>query len=244
MEKGDIINGFNKIEPVRAYQAVIGQLEGAIVSGRFNPGEKLPAERELIDAFGTSRRTLREAFRVLEQKGLIEIKIGSKGGTFVADRVGEKLTDTLSLFIRRESISQAEITEFRAAAEGAVAALAAKRATTEDHKSLERYLSEIKVLVEIGPLDIPRFVELEMALHQHMAQICGNALYVLIVNMVNDLILRPAFLGDRIDRVYVRQALVDWQAVLGALQRRTPQKARQIMEKHVFDFADPRKSGD
>ncbi len=48
MEKGDIINGFNKIEPVRAYQAVIGQLEGAIVSGRFNPGEKLPAERELM----------------------------------------------------------------------------------------------------------------------------------------------------------------------------------------------------
>ncbi|MCP4460121.1 MAG: FadR family transcriptional regulator, partial [Cytophagales bacterium] len=99
---------FRQIAPVRAYQEVINQLEEVILSGKLNPGDKLPPERELIEDLGTSRRTLREAFRVLEQKGLIEIKIGSKGGTFVPDRIGERLGESLSLLIRKRSVTQSE----------------------------------------------------------------------------------------------------------------------------------------
>ncbi|MBW2633924.1 MAG: FadR family transcriptional regulator [Deltaproteobacteria bacterium] len=93
---------FKPIAPVRAYQVVINQLEETILSGRLTPGDKLPPERELIESLGTSRRTLREAFRVLEQKGLLEIKIGSKGGTFVADRIQERLSETLGMLMRTE----------------------------------------------------------------------------------------------------------------------------------------------
>lgn len=232
------MQAFSKIEPVRAYQVVINQLEEAIISGNFAPGEKLPAERELIDVFGTSRRTLREAFRVLEQKGLIEIKIGSKGGTFVVDRVGEKLTETLSLFIRKESIRYEELAEFRAATEGAAAALAAKRAGIDDFERIGRNIATIERLLEADSLDRQLFVEQEMALHLELAQLCGNTIYPLIVKSVHDILLRPAFLLDSIDSAYVRRAIEDWKGILRALERKAPREARDLMENHIFAFVD------
>ena len=67
-----------KINHKRAFQLVEEQLEEAILSGRIKPGDKLPPERDLVEDLATSRRSLREAMRVLEQKGLIEIKLGVK----------------------------------------------------------------------------------------------------------------------------------------------------------------------
>ena len=231
------MQAFSKIEPVRAYQIVLNQLEDAIISGKFAPGEKLPNERDLTDAFGTSRRTLREAFRVLEQKGLIEVKIGSKGGTFVTDRVGEKFTETLSLFIRKESIRHEEISEFRAATEGAAASLAAERANLEDLKLMKQRISEIERLLDDDPLNVQKFVDKEMALHLFMTRVCGNTMYTLIVKTIRDLLLRPSFLQDNIDTDYIRQVLVDWGKILDALERRDPDAARQTMENHVHGFA-------
>jgi GntR family transcriptional regulator, transcriptional repressor for pyruvate dehydrogenase complex len=234
---GEKMHAFNKIETTRAYQVVINQLEDAIVSGKLTPGEKLPNERDLTDAFGTSRRTLREAFRVLEQKGLLEIKIGSKGGTFVADRVGEKLTETLSLYIRKESVRYEELAEFRAATEGTAAALAANRASREDFDLMARNISEIKRLLDEDVLDIEQFVEKEMALHLVLARLSGNTMYTLIVKAVHDILLRPAFLLDSIDSDYVRRIVADWNQILDALTRRAPSEAKHLMEHHVYAFA-------
>ena len=62
---------FIKAKQSRVFQDVVEQIQNAIISGKLEPGSKLPAERELKDMFNTSRGTLREALRVLEQKGLI-----------------------------------------------------------------------------------------------------------------------------------------------------------------------------
>src|SRR5512143_2582734 len=56
---------------------VFDQLLDAIVSGRYAPGVRLPAERDLARALGASRPTLREALRRLGEWGLIEARRGS-----------------------------------------------------------------------------------------------------------------------------------------------------------------------
>jgi len=229
---------FHKITQTRAYQVVINQLEEAILSGKLKPGQRLPNERELTASFGTSRRTLREAFRVLEQKGLIEVKLGSKGGTFIADQVQERFGETLSLFVQQKSVSYEELAEFRAATEGTVAALSAKRATEEEFALIGQSILEVEALMEEDPLDTQAFVEKEMKLHSTLAQICGNRMYALTVKTVHDLLLRPAFLKDRIDLPYVRGTAENWKKILAALKKRDPDEARQRMENHVLDFAE------
>ena len=71
---------FKKAKQTRVFQDVVEQVQDAILNGKLKPGSKLPPERALKDMFNTSRGTLREALRVLEQKGLIDIKLGVAGG--------------------------------------------------------------------------------------------------------------------------------------------------------------------
>jgi DNA-binding FadR family transcriptional regulator len=66
---------------------VVKRIEADILAGRIRTGERLPAERELKRRLNTSRSALREALRVLEHKGLIEMRLGKAGGAYVR-RVG------------------------------------------------------------------------------------------------------------------------------------------------------------
>ena len=67
----------------RASEDVALQLEAAIVGGKVAPGQSLPSERELQNVFKTGRGVIREALMMLRQKGMIEVRKGAKGGTYV-----------------------------------------------------------------------------------------------------------------------------------------------------------------
>lgn len=227
---------FQPIAPQRAYQVVINQLEEVILSGKLEPGDKLPPERELIESLGTSRRTLREAFRVLEQKGLLEIKIGSKGGTFVADHMQERMGETLGMLLRAEQVTQLELAEFRSATESTVASLAAQRADQEGISALDKAVEKVAALLEQESIDQQRFIDLEVALHQYLVQICGNAVYAPILTTINEILLYPMWEKDPIDRDYVKAAVKDWHNLLNALRSRNPDEAAKIMRSHISHF--------
>ncbi|MGH3322686.1 MAG: FadR/GntR family transcriptional regulator [Streptosporangiaceae bacterium] len=67
----------------RAPQGIAAQIRALVHAGRLRPGDRLPPERELCERYSVSRVTVREALRVLEASGLVAIKVGSRGGTFV-----------------------------------------------------------------------------------------------------------------------------------------------------------------
>ena len=85
---------FKPAQNIRVFQDVILQIEEAIIKGDLGVGAKLPSERELQTKFQTSRATIREALRVLEQKGLLKIKKGSAGGSFVEQTSGAKIGES------------------------------------------------------------------------------------------------------------------------------------------------------
>ena len=67
----------------RLYKRVADELRAAILSGRYTPGRRLPAERELGEMFNVSRPTVREAVIALELQGLVEVRVGA--GVFVLE---------------------------------------------------------------------------------------------------------------------------------------------------------------
>ena len=77
---------FQAAKQTKVFQNVVTQIEEAILDGRLKTGDTLPSERQLKELFSISRGTLREALRVLEQKGLIEIKPGVGGGSEMSMR--------------------------------------------------------------------------------------------------------------------------------------------------------------
>ncbi len=165
---------------------MVSQIEEAIFKKELCPGDTLPSERELKEMFQTSRGTLREALRVLEQKGLIEIRLGAGGGAVVKDAPTGSFSDSLALLIRLQKISLTHLSEFREGIEGTVAALAAERAEPGDIDTLEKLLLEAKQYAEQGHRYWDDFYEIDKQMHQILAEITDNPLYILISEIVHE----------------------------------------------------------
>jgi DNA-binding FadR family transcriptional regulator len=144
----------SRIKP--AYEQAAGQLQALIVSGSIKPGERLPAESELIVALGVSRSTVREALRMLSTQGLIRTVRGVHGGNFVSevnvDAVGDFLESRLGLLTASSSGSQQDLREVRELMEVQAAGLAAARRTDDDLVVLRRLVApQNTVRVDTGP---------------------------------------------------------------------------------------------
>src|SRR5882757_10369397 len=123
---------FKVVSSSRISQSIVEQVKVLIRQGRLTPGDRLPPERDLCERFGVSRVTVREALRMLESAGLVEIRVGARGGAFVtapsSNRVGEGLADLLTLSV----ISAADVTEVRLVLEVGIVPLVCERATEDD----------------------------------------------------------------------------------------------------------------
>ncbi|HEY7046922.1 MAG TPA: GntR family transcriptional regulator, partial [Jatrophihabitantaceae bacterium] len=71
---------FTAVSPNRMSEAIVDQIKTLIRTNRLRPGDRLPSERELCERMGVSRVTVREALRILEAGGLVEIRVGARGG--------------------------------------------------------------------------------------------------------------------------------------------------------------------
>ncbi|MCE5252752.1 MAG: FCD domain-containing protein [Actinomycetia bacterium] len=121
---------------IRASDLAESYLRSLIFSGRLSPGDKLPSERELAAQFGIARITLRAALRSLETIGFLVVKIGSKGGAWIADP--DTLTRRWEEWMQAHKPEVVQMLEFRRFVETEIAKLAAERRTAEDLEMLER----------------------------------------------------------------------------------------------------------
>jgi len=132
------------VRPKRMYEQIAEQIEALIRDGTFDPGRRLPGERELAERIGVSRPSLREALIALETAGLIETRMGD--GTYVRADIGP--TPVFPLATGRDlGPGTLEQFEARRALECAAAELAATRATIEQRAALQASLDRMTALV-------------------------------------------------------------------------------------------------
>ena len=160
---------------------IIDQFRDAILSGQLKPGERVASEKELILQFGVSKATLREALRVLEAMGLIEIRKGTSGGAFVADVDMRTTLNSLINFLRFEKVSLKEITMFRYLIEPTVAGIAATQVTDKDIFNLKKIIGRTVTKSE-------HEVSKEIGFHRYLARMVDNTLLNLIIDFVDNIL--------------------------------------------------------
>ena len=165
----------------RIYEKVVEKLKEEIAEGRLLPGDPLPSERQLMEAFGVSRSSLREAFRVMELLGLIE-SIAGKGRFVRQPRI---LSDENKGQIQLEDSAILELMEARRILDPAIAGESAMRATSSD---LMRLLRVITATEE--RLNLPKDrAQADFDFHLVLAEATHNFVFVNITRMNFDLIL-------------------------------------------------------
>jgi len=178
---GGPLSHSEKVPHRKGFQYVVQEIENAIIDGKFHNGEYLPPERKLKELFKVSRNTLREALKVLEDRGLIQIKLGAHGGAIVKQVSTQKVSEALSLLFRSQSVSMMHLVEFRQAIEGEIALLAALRATQAEIDTLRSISKEA-----IGKIDNKKsFLEIDKKFHIELSKISKNPVYILVAKTVH-----------------------------------------------------------
>ncbi|MCU6711609.1 FadR family transcriptional regulator [Paenibacillus sp. J5C_2022] len=214
-----------KIRYHRVYEDVIEQIKGLIAEGNLAPGDVLPTERELAQAFGISRGTLREAFRILEREGLIEARPG--GGRFLSKAL-DSMEDKNRIMDNIERATIIELLEARELFETGIVELAAVRATDEDIAEIEaafRKWGEIDVEGESRSAP-------DQAFHLSIAKATHNVVLINLIEFHMDLLKRTlsktAVIPGRKEEVYEEHLLI-----LQAIKDRNPEKAKNALLNHL-----------
>ena len=227
---------FKRAKQSRVFQDVVEQIQDAIVSGKLEPGTKLPAERELKDMFNTSRGTLREALRVLEQKGLIEIKLGVSGGAIVKRIDAEPIMESLALLVRSGEISLEHLAEFRIKIEGSLMELAVARATPDDIDRLQALYDEAASLAEKG--DIVNFLKTDQKMHAYFGTMSRNPVFQFVQQSIHNNI--HPYYEDYfpMNAESVKENLIDLERIITAMKVKDADTAAAIIVDHVKRFND------
>ncbi len=225
---------FKKAKQSRVFQDVVEQIQDAILAGTLEPGTKLPAERELKDMFNTSRGTLREALRVLEQKGLIEIKLGVAGGAIVKQIDADPIVESLALLIRSGGVSLEHLAEFRIKIESSIVELAAQRATPEDIQEMERLFKQAKTYFENQ--DWENFLKTDETMHTYIGIMSRNPVFQFVQKVIHDNIHQyyESYLPMNHGRTL--ENLTDFKKIIDAMKIHDSAMAADIIRDHVERF--------
>ena len=206
---------------------IIRQIRAALFAGELKSGERLGGEIELAKRFGVSRMAIRDALRSLEAAGIVDIRVGAKGGAYIAQGNPERFTDALAIQLKLIGITVAEILDAQIAIEVTSTELAANEADAGDLRTLRDLLQGLRDHRDSRP----KFTELSMRFHEALVEASHNrALFAQFKAL--RFVLEPLYarrLNDEVaDRVIASHA-----AVLARIEARDAEGARALMHRRL-----------
>lgn len=227
--RGEKILEIRPIKKKRIYQEIIDQVKAAIVSGKIQPGDKLPSERTLAEKFQVSRTTIKEAMTVMEAMGLIEIRTGV--GTFLREVNSGMSTILDDIFVDNETFIR-ELVEFRQAVEVDSAYYAAIRGTDEDKKILWKKFEEMEQAVSQQKLS----TRSDYSFHMQIAYMSGNTLFMKAMEQISDhlfKIVTKNSINTLAGAGNPASVLEEHRAIFKAIQNGDGMTARKAMRHHL-----------
>lgn len=186
---------------------IVEQIERLVLNRKLQVGDPLPSERELAHELQVGRQTLREAMRILAQKGLVQVLPGR--GTFVAQPSTESFSESLYAYLCLNPHLVRDFLETRRVIETEAAAIAAERASAENLAAIKKALDDFESFrgelvhwIDAGVASHPesanvedqqahqaaltRWTEADLAFHTELARATGNQVILLLTLSLRD----------------------------------------------------------
>jgi len=225
---------FKPLKNVRVFEDISSRIREYIVSGVLKPGDKLPSERELASQFQVGRMVLREALRILEQSGFIQIRQGSEGGAFVKQIDTTVATRSMEDLIRTGRITIQDLTEARLGLEKVIVDLAVERMDDQALALIAENIEESERKIERKE----RPKEENLHFHVLLARATGNSVYEILIHSLMHI------LGDILkdfnpDTALLRKIAFYHRQIFSALKERDAAKAKEYLEAILRTVYEP-----
>jgi GntR family transcriptional regulator, transcriptional repressor for pyruvate dehydrogenase complex len=178
----------------RLSEQVVEELERTIVEEFPEPGARLPKEAELADRFHVSRIVIREAMKILEDRGVVEVRAGR--GTITVAPSPERVKAALLRLFRDQPIptlaEMDHMIELREVLEETVAGLAAVRATKED---LQRISTALTQMAATGSTE-EETIHADLQFHLAVASASHNRFFGMVLEPLTHVFVQQIKLTD------------------------------------------------
>jgi len=179
-------------------QQIADEIRSSIVAGELSDGESLGREPDLVERFGVSRPSLREALRILEAEGLITVVRGVRGGVVVNAPDKRMTARTAALVLQARDVSLADVFEARRLLEPVAArTIAALRRRRPAIEALREMIKQEEAAIE----DPERFAVANAVFHEGLVALAGNQTLTIVTEMLNEIVTRAVTAVSRHDDI-------------------------------------------
>ncbi len=207
-----------------------------IATGELNDGDWLPPEAELVTSFGVSRPTLREAFRLLEADGLVEIRRGPPGGARVTTPGPERAAGLFGLILTLSGTTLEDVYQARMTIEPPAVRRVAELGDAEAISRLEEIVDALRK--SVGDLDA--FADASATFHRELVRLSGNHTLSAVVQLLTEIGTRHLTLGveeqrrtAEENRTNEQRALRSYERLLSLLREGRAADAEAFWRRHM-----------
>lgn len=224
------------VRPLKMSDQVAGQIRRMIARGELADGDWLPTEAELIERFGVSRPTLREALRLLEGDSLVTIRRGPPGGARVTLPGPDAVAGLFGMILMLSGTTIGDVWDARLTIEPPAVRRLAESATKDALKELAAELDHVRAAI-----DNPReFGKAGVQYHIKLVQLSGNHTLTAVIGMLSEIIEREltkslAEIGADSDEVHRanRRALRSYEKVAELIHAGDGEAAEAAWRDHM-----------
>ncbi len=221
---------FEKLTPDRYSERIARQIQELVVNSQLLPGDKMPPERELAERYGVSRTAVREALKLLQERGFIEARTGS--GSFVARPGISSVTSSISVASQMSKGTLGDLLEARRCLEEWISVLAVERATQDDIAVIE---ATVKAMERAQSEDPNRYIDIDLDFHTALAAATHNPFFVILSSSLIDLIQSVRRVSVGVPGSMAR-AQHFHESILACLKNGDREHARQLVADHLEQF--------
>lgn len=175
------------------YVNVSKQIEQQVQDGTLKENDRL-SERRLAEDFGVSRTVIREALKLLNEKGLVEIQYGK--GNFVSVPNNTMVMDKFISNIHNSSLKMEDVVEAREILESVMAGYIIDRVNQQDIEELEELVKQMELAME----DTEAYAQLDARFHNRLMECIKNEVLELVMGALNSLTNRSSLYRKLDDR--------------------------------------------
>jgi len=221
---------FQPYQSRRAYQEIAQDIYRAIMAGKLHSGERLPSERSLAEQFQVGRLTVREALRTLETKGLIQIKHGRGGGSYVGVPEPTVLPTMIIDNLQLEGLTSDQATETRVGLECTIVKSAIEHAAKEDLDRVEENIEGSREIM--GEADAKKVVSIMIDYHIIVGEATHNVALIMFIRALMEW-ARRGLIGWVPSPEVQSKSYRDHRKILKSIRNKDIELAQKHMEAHV-----------